>query len=174
MSDLLDGAVPERHRAQFKVKGMTCGACVASIETMLGQQKGIESVNVALLAERAVVEYDADAGWTPEKIAEEIDDIGFEAEVVEEKSTEHVTLSVYGMTCASCTSSVGECLCGLVSGNVYGASAAAPGASAGARTPAALAGRPTLFPELACGRLARRLAALDAAIGQHVRVLVLP
>lgn len=113
MSDLLDGAVPERHRAQFKVKGMTCGACVASIETMLGQQKGIESVNVALLAERAVVEYDAGAGWTPEKIAEEIDDIGFEAEVVEEKSTEHVTLSVYGMTCASCTSSVEQVLAGV-------------------------------------------------------------
>ncbi|WFD48457.1 hypothetical protein GLX27_003127 [Malassezia furfur] len=82
--------------------------------------------------------------------------------------------TVLGTKRASCTSSVGECLCGLVSGNVYGASAAAPGASAGARTPAALAGRPTLFPELACGRLARRLAALDAALGQHVRVLVLP
>ncbi|KAI3624036.1 CCC2 [Malassezia furfur] len=80
---------------------------------MLGQQKGIESVNVALLAERAVVEYDAGAGWTPEKIAEEIDDIGFEAEVVEEKSTEHVTLSVYGMTCASCTSSVEQVLAGV-------------------------------------------------------------
>lgn len=110
MADALDGVAPKRLTSQFKVKGMTCGACVASIETMLGQQKGIHSVNVALLAERAVVEYDPDAGWTPEKIVEEIDDIGFEAELVEEKSDEQVTISVFGMTCASCTSSVEQAL----------------------------------------------------------------
>lgn len=107
MGDVLgdDAAPPERASAQFKIGGMTCGACVASIETMLGQQDGIYSVSVALLAERAVVEYDP-SRFTPEKIVDEIDDIGFDAEVVRETDDEHVTLSVFGMTCASCTSSV--------------------------------------------------------------------
>ncbi|WFD00344.1 P-type Cu(+) transporter [Malassezia yamatoensis] len=121
MSEVLGGAAPESHVVQFIVKGMTCGACVASIETMLGQQEGITSVKVALLAERALVGYDPTFGWTPEKIAEEIDDIGFEAEVVEERTIEEVALSVFGMTCASCTSSVEQALqrtAGVVSGEV--------------------------------------------------------
>ncbi|SHO79631.1 Similar to S.cerevisiae protein CCC2 (Cu(+2)-transporting P-type ATPase) [Malassezia sympodialis ATCC 42132] len=96
-------------RVELHVKGMTCGSCVSSIETMLGQQSGIVSVSVALLAERAVVEFDA-AQWTREKVAEAIEDIGFDAEVLEEARDNEVTLSVYGMTCASCTSSVERAL----------------------------------------------------------------
>lgn len=44
-------------------------ATAQSIESMLRNQPGIHSVKVALLAERALVEYDPEK-WTVEKIAE--------------------------------------------------------------------------------------------------------
>lgn len=63
---------------------------------------GIQSVQVSLLAERAVVEYDPeyidDKGqhWNDARIAEEIEDIGFDAEVVEVSAESAVDLLIYG------------------------------------------------------------------------------
>lgn len=74
---------------------------MASIESQL-KQPGIESIQISLLAERGVVEYDenfvkADGEhWTGDKIAEEIEDIGFEATVVEKSEVQEVELRVYG------------------------------------------------------------------------------
>jgi len=72
---------------------------------MLRQQHGIHSVSVALLAEKAVVQYDP-SRWTPSQLAEEIDDIGFEAEEIVEAKQDEVILTIYGMTCASCSSTI--------------------------------------------------------------------
>lgn len=110
MGEAAPATPADAKRVELQVKGMTCGSCVSSIETMLGQQPGIRSVSVALLAERAVVEYDEAQGWTPQKIADEIDDIGFEAQVIEQARKDEVKISVYGMTCASCTTSVERAL----------------------------------------------------------------
>lgn len=101
----MQGTSQSNQIVSFRIGGMTCGACVETIERMLRQQEGIESVTVALLAEKAVVEFDA-TKWTPEKIAEEIEDIGFEAEQLSEGIQDSQTIKVYGMTCASCTSTV--------------------------------------------------------------------
>ena len=90
MGEAAPATPADAKRVELQVKGMTCGSCVSSIETMLGQQPGIRSVSVALLAERAVVEYDEAQGWTPQKIADEIDDIGFEAQVIEPVSYTHL------------------------------------------------------------------------------------
>lgn len=63
---------------------------------------GIHSVQVSLLAERAAVEYDPeyidDKGqhWNDARIAEEIEDIGFDAEVVEVGAESAVDLLIYG------------------------------------------------------------------------------
>ncbi|KAI5895407.1 heavy metal translocatin [Schizophyllum commune H4-8] len=92
-------------KSEFRIEGMTCSACVESIEGMLRQQDGIRSVKVALLAERGVVEYDP-AVWNPEKIAEEISDIGFDATHIPPSSADKIILRIYGMTCSSCTSSI--------------------------------------------------------------------
>ncbi|ODN93419.1 Cu2+-exporting ATPase [Cryptococcus wingfieldii CBS 7118] len=94
------GLVPKR--VELRVGGMTCGACVASIESSL-KQPGICTVQISLLAERGVVEYDPsfirDNGqtWTDDLIAEEVEDIGFEATVVEKSEVEEVELRVYGL-----------------------------------------------------------------------------
>ncbi|KAM0747535.1 copper P-type ATPase CtaA [Meredithblackwellia eburnea MCA 4105] len=94
---------------QLKVEGMTCGACVASIEGGLKPQKGIWSIKVALLAERAVIEFDPSI-WSPEKLAEEIEDMGFEASPIKPVTADSVSLQIYGMTCGSCVSSIEKSL----------------------------------------------------------------
>ncbi|TFY67577.1 hypothetical protein EVJ58_g1542 [Rhodofomes roseus] len=90
---------------ELRIEGMTCSACVESIEGMLRTQPGIHSVRVALLAERGVVEYDPNV-WDADKIANEIGDIGFDATFIPPSRADAVTLRVYGMTCSSCTSTV--------------------------------------------------------------------
>ncbi|KAG8868706.1 hypothetical protein FRB97_002046 [Tulasnella sp. 331] len=92
-------------KSEFRIEGMTCGACVESIESMLRKQPGIQSVKVALLAERALVEYDPEL-WTPEKLASEIEDIGFGATYMPPVQSDTVTFKVYGMTCSACVNPV--------------------------------------------------------------------
>ncbi|EPQ32259.1 uncharacterized protein PFL1_00456 [Pseudozyma flocculosa PF-1] len=117
--------------ASFQISGMTCGACVETIERMIRNQAGIHSISVALLAERATVTFD-DATWTVEKVVDEIEDTGFDATYIETIRTETpgggpekalsgtgeengkgqpqelgtAQLNVFGMTCASCSSTV--------------------------------------------------------------------
>lgn len=92
-------------RCELRIEGMTCGACVESIEGMLRPQVGIHSIKVALLAERGVVEYDPSV-WTPDKIVNEILDIGFDATEIPVARCDMITLRIYGMTCGSCTSAI--------------------------------------------------------------------
>ncbi|CAE6387545.1 unnamed protein product [Rhizoctonia solani] len=92
-------------KSEFRVEGMTCGACVKSIEDGLRSQPGICSIQVALLAERAVVEYDPVA-WTDDKIAEEISDMGFDATLIPTSATSTLALRVFGMTCGSCVATI--------------------------------------------------------------------
>ncbi|KAF9961318.1 hypothetical protein BGZ70_008325 [Mortierella alpina] len=91
--------------AQLSVRGMTCASCVASIEKSLRDAPGLVSIKVALLAERATIEY-VEGLTTPQEIASRIDDIGFEAAPIIERRKDHVDLQIYGMTCASCVNSI--------------------------------------------------------------------
>lgn len=99
-------------KCELRVEGMTCGACVESIEGMLREQAGIHAVKVALLAERAIVDYDP-AIWDSEKLINEISDIGFEATLIPITRSDTVILRIYGMTCGSCTSTVESGLRGI-------------------------------------------------------------
>jgi Cu+-exporting ATPase len=45
-------------KARFKISGMTCSACVNSVEGALRAVKGVKSVQVALATEEAHVDYD--------------------------------------------------------------------------------------------------------------------
>ncbi|ESK96498.1 copper p-type atpase [Moniliophthora roreri MCA 2997] len=99
----LDG--PSSEKCELRIEGMTCGACVESIEGMLRNQEGIHSVKVALLAERGVIEYDPNK-WNVDKLINEIMDIGFDATLIPPAREDTVTLRIYGMTCSSCTNTV--------------------------------------------------------------------
>ncbi|KAI0749902.1 copper P-type ATPase CtaA [Daedaleopsis nitida] len=92
-------------KCELRIEGMTCSACVESIEGMLRTQPGIYSVKVALLAERGVVEYDPTL-WDSDKIITEISDIGFDATLIPSTRSDAIILRIYGMTCSACTSTV--------------------------------------------------------------------
>lgn len=103
----------------LSVGGMTCGACTSAVEGAFKDVAGIKSFSISLLSERAVIEHYPSI-ISPEKLAEEIEDVGFDAKVLEtvaeppiktkRKSNKHKTLTttvaIEGMTCGACTSAV--------------------------------------------------------------------
>jgi Cu+-exporting ATPase len=100
-----DATILNSKMVQMEVHGMTCSACVKSIEDQLLSQKGIYNCSVALTLERAQVEYNPDI-QSPESIRDLIDDMGFEAKIVHESDTNQVELRILGMTCASCSGKI--------------------------------------------------------------------
>ncbi|KAJ5168195.1 Copper-transporting ATPase [Penicillium canariense] len=124
-TDVLGGPATHSSTTTLAIEGMTCGACTSAVETGLVGVAGVNSVNVSLLSERAVVDHNAEI-ITPEQIAELVEDRGFGARVLETKAssagqedlskladlTENksgqmvTTVAIGGMTCGACTSSV--------------------------------------------------------------------
>ena len=62
----------------IKVKGMTCGGCVASVERVLRELEGVEKVAVSLEQEEAKVEFDS-TRIKPEALRAAIEDAGYDA-----------------------------------------------------------------------------------------------
>ncbi|KAJ3332924.1 hypothetical protein HDU76_012586 [Blyttiomyces sp. JEL0837] len=89
----------------LSVHGMTCASCVATIENVLKKTPGIVSCRVALLAESAEVTHDSDK-ISGGEIAELINDMGFEAALKQANDEGTVDLRIFGMTCASCSSTI--------------------------------------------------------------------
>ncbi|PPQ68396.1 hypothetical protein CVT26_006068 [Gymnopilus dilepis] len=94
---------PRSEKCELRVEGMTCGSCVEAIEGALRDQEGIHSIKVALLAERAAIEYDPSL-WNVDKL--EISDVGFDASFIPPTRADVVQLKIYGMTCSSCTNTI--------------------------------------------------------------------
>lgn len=112
-------------KTTLKVDGMTCGACTAAVESAFKDVRGAGDVSVSLMIGRAVVQHDQTI-LLPEKVAEMIEDRGFDAQVLSTESspqpTDHTdneipldshsasvsttTLAVRGMTCGACVSAV--------------------------------------------------------------------
>lgn len=98
------------------VGGMTCGACTSAVEAGFKEVPGVLSMTVSLMTNRAVVQHNPTI-ISPEAVAEIIEDRGFDAEIKETKPLAVVantpasnsvttTVSIQGMTCGACTSSV--------------------------------------------------------------------
>lgn len=112
---------PAMATTTVKVDGMTCGACTSAVEGAFKGVEGAGDVSVSLIMGRAAVQHDPSI-LSPAKIAEMIEDCGFDAAVLstEEyvKSTKEpaqdspatqtstTTLAIEGMTCGACTSAV--------------------------------------------------------------------
>ncbi|CAH1112001.1 unnamed protein product [Psylliodes chrysocephalus] len=124
----------ERSSCYIDIKGMTCNSCVQSIEGMLSTKEGISKIKVHLKNQEGYVEF-IPIKITPEQIAEQIEDMGFEAYVkiingknVLQKQVRHSPtdapsinsdaeedtsinvqkcyLQVKGMTCGSCVAAI--------------------------------------------------------------------
>lgn len=104
----------------LSVGGMTCGACTSAVEGAFKDVAGIKSFSISLLSERAVIEHDTTV-ILAEKLAETIEDVGFDAEVLDtvaatsapkqskrgkRQKTLTTTVAVEGMTCGACTSAI--------------------------------------------------------------------
>lgn len=75
----------------FTITGMTCAACSGTIERALKSTKGIYSAKISLMTERCEVVYDENI-LTPQKIMDEIEDVGFEASLSSAGSKGKVSL----------------------------------------------------------------------------------
>ncbi|MBY0221433.1 copper chaperone CopZ [Sporosarcina aquimarina] len=60
----------------LKVEGMSCGHCVNSIESSVGELNGVSSVKVDLANKEVTVEYDNEVNLN--QIKETIEDQGYE------------------------------------------------------------------------------------------------
>ncbi|XP_023573010.1 copper-transporting ATPase 2 isoform X4 [Octodon degus] len=91
----------------LQIKGMTCASCVSHIERNLQKEAGILSILVALMSGKAEVKYNPEV-IQPPKIAQLIQDLGFEAAVMEDDAGPDgdVELVITGMTCASCVHNI--------------------------------------------------------------------
>lgn len=96
---------------KISVEGMTCQSCVRTIEGKMIEVPGIISIKVSLSEKMAYVKYRADL-TSPQQIADQIDDMGFETAITEaekpsiEKNLKRVTVVVKGMTCNSCVQNI--------------------------------------------------------------------
>ncbi|XP_052281912.1 copper-transporting ATPase 1-like isoform X3 [Dreissena polymorpha] len=97
------------------IQGMVCQSCVNHIETAIAGKPGVSSIKVSLEESNGRVCYDPHL-TTAEDVAKMIDDMGFDAKVLNDKdvstsnqlqmTTDTVVISIKGMTCQSCVKNI--------------------------------------------------------------------
>lgn len=94
-------------RTELAIEGMTCAACVSSVEKAGRAAPGVYEFTVSLMTERALAVYDATKVTTAE-LVERVEDAGFDAQVIASShaDTRILNLRIFGMTCASCANSI--------------------------------------------------------------------
>ncbi|NWV13476.1 ATP7B ATPase, partial [Ptilonorhynchus violaceus] len=115
-SETMPSSSSQEHTVVVNIVGMTCQSCVQSIEGRISKVKGISRIKVSLEQKNAVIKY-LQSEISPEQICQEILDMGFDANIAEEKLTTAtvnlpslkeavVKLRVEGMTCQSCVTNI--------------------------------------------------------------------
>lgn len=82
------------------ISGMTCAACVSTVEKALGRSPGVLAVSVNLATERATLKVQAGTLANVKTLMEAVTSSGYRVE------SEKLTIEVSGMTCAACVSAV--------------------------------------------------------------------
>ena len=86
----------------FKIEGMTCASCVARVEKALKAVPGVDAVAVNLATEKATVR--AESGTDFQTLSSAVEKAGYDV------ATDDISLSISGMTCASCVTRVEKAL----------------------------------------------------------------
>ncbi len=73
-------------KKQYKIEGMTCANCSKIISLSLKKTKGIDKVDVSLVLEKALVEYD-ESSIKEEEIIKKVEELGYKAIPIEEKGS---------------------------------------------------------------------------------------
>ncbi len=92
-------------RLDLPTRGTTCASCVARIEQGLRDVPGVAKASVNLATERATLSYDAEQVGV-EALVTTIRDLGYDV------PPQKLTLSIGGMSCASCVAKVEQGLFG--------------------------------------------------------------
>lgn len=96
------------------IEGMSCASCAHRIEKALGQVPGIQKARVNFATQKATLTHPSDMAWTGVLIRT-IRDIGYDVR------TTTLTISIQGMSCASCVEKITNTLLtvhGVVSASV--------------------------------------------------------
>ena len=96
-------ATPTPYIETLSIEGMTCASCVGRVEKALKKIDGVESANVNLATEKAVVS--STQALNRKALIEAVNRAGFDVAPLQS-----ITLSVEGMTCASCVGRVEKAL----------------------------------------------------------------
>ncbi|XP_049513865.1 copper-transporting ATPase 2-like isoform X4 [Dermacentor silvarum] len=106
-SDSVHGKDVPLQKCYLHVRGMTCASCVSAVEKNLLKLNGVAQALVSLLSERAEVKYDPEK-VSPMQLSQVTTDLGYDASIIEttELQPGEIDLSIKGMTCASCVSSI--------------------------------------------------------------------
>ncbi|XP_022924925.1 probable copper-transporting ATPase HMA5 isoform X2 [Cucurbita moschata] len=88
--------------AFFSVTGMTCSACAGSVEKAIKRLPGIREAVVDVLNAKARVQF-YPSFINLDRICEAINDVGFEASIVNDDMIERCRIHIIGMTCTSCS-----------------------------------------------------------------------
>src|SRR3990172_3998527 len=91
--------VTNLEKTTLEVGGMTCASCVAHVEKVLREVRGVKEVVVNLATGKAAVEYDSTQA-TLIAMKKAVDEIGYEVVL------NAANLQVTGMTCASCVQNI--------------------------------------------------------------------
>lgn len=86
----------------FRIEGMTCASCVARVEKALKSVPGVESASINLATEKATVRANSTIGFNA--LSSAVEKAGYDV------PSETVSLSISGMTCASCVTRVEKAL----------------------------------------------------------------
>ena len=105
-SSSVQSTIKGRKKTSFGVSGMTCASCVDTIQRSLADLQGIDSANVNLATERATISYDPQK-VDIELIKKAVRDAGYDVVL------NVVTISVGGMSCATCANTIEEALLSL-------------------------------------------------------------
>ena len=93
---------PDARILELPVQGMTCASCVQRVEDALAARDGVHQADVNLATNRASIQ--ADASVRAADLVEAVASAGYEV------PTTTSTLTVQGMTCATCVSRVADAL----------------------------------------------------------------
>ncbi len=96
-----------KKKMQFKIKGMTCAACVARVERAVAWVPGVDKVSVNLANELMYLETQGEVSI--ETIVDAVKKSGYEADYQDEQQ-KSVRFKVKGMTCSACSARVEKIL----------------------------------------------------------------
>ncbi|XP_073001087.1 copper-transporting ATPase HMA4-like isoform X1 [Typha latifolia] len=93
----------------FRIRGIKCASCAVSIESVVGNMRGVESISVSPLQGQGVVRYRPDL-TNAKMIKEAIEDLNYEVDEFPEQEIAVCRLRIKGMACTSCSESVERAL----------------------------------------------------------------